>query len=124
MIEQARNVLGQPLTACCHDPITGFYRDGYCHTGTADAGRHVVCAIMTNDFLEFTAALGNDLSKPRPELGFSGLSAGDGWCLCATRWQQAKEAGIAPRIKLSATHEAALEQFNLADLKAHAIDLS
>ncbi|WP_353222760.1 DUF2237 family protein [Salinisphaera hydrothermalis] len=120
----ARNVLGEPLLGCCSAPITGFYRDGFCHTGPEDAGRHVVCAVMTDAFLAFSASRGNDLSTPRPEFDFPGLDAGDRWCLCAARWVEAFEAGAAPRVVLTATHEAALEIVSLADLKSHAIDLS
>ena len=120
----ARNVLGEPLIGCCDAPVTGFYRDGFCHTGPEDLGRHVVCAVMTTDFLEFSAARGNDLATPRPAFDFPGLGAGDRWCLCAARWAEAFEAGVAPRVALTATHEAALEIVALADLKAHAIDLS
>ncbi|MDA3920764.1 MAG: DUF2237 domain-containing protein [Salinisphaera sp.] len=120
----ALNVLGEPLAGCCNAPITGFYRDGFCHTGNADMGRHVVCAVVTDEFLRYSAEQGNDLSTPRPEFGFPGLVAGDRWCLCAGRWAEALEAGIAPKIALTATHEAALELLSLADLKAHAIDLS
>jgi hypothetical protein len=120
----ARNVLGEPLIACCSAPITGFYRDGFCRTGASDPGRHVVCAVVTDDFLEFSANRGNDLSTARPEFDFPGLAAGDRWCLCAARWAEAHAAGVAPRVALTATHEAALEIIDLADLKAHAIDLS
>lgn len=123
-VATARNVLGEPLIGCCNAPITGFYRDGFCHTGPEDVGRHVVCAVMTEDFLQFSAARGNDLATPRPEFDFPGLDAGDRWCLCAARWVEAFEAGAAPRVALTATHEAALEIVPLADLKAHAIDLS
>lgn len=123
-VSTARNVLGEPLIGCCDAPVTGFYRDGFCHTGPEDAGRHVVCAVMTDDFLAFSAARGNDLSTPRPEFDFPGLDAGDRWCLCAARWAEACEAGVAPRVALTATHEAALEIVPLADLKAYAIDLS
>jgi len=121
---QTRNVLGEPLAGCCDAPVTGFYRDGFCRTGQADIGRHVVCAVVTDDFLEFSARRGNDLSTPHPEFEFPGLKAGDRWCLCAARWAEAREAGVAPRVALTATHEAALEIIDLADLKAHAIDLS
>ncbi|MAS09027.1 DUF2237 domain-containing protein [Salinisphaera sp.] len=121
---QTRNVLGEPLAGCCDAPVTGFYRDGFCRTGQADIGRHVVCAVVTDDFLEFSARRGNDLSTPHPEFEFPGLKAGDRWCLCAARWAEAQEAGVAPRVALTATHEAALEIIDLADLKAHAIDLS
>lgn len=120
----ARNVFGEPLVGCCSAPITGFYRDGFCHTGASDLGRHVVCAVVTADFLAFSAARGNDLSTARPEFDFPGLSAGDRWCLCAARWAEALDAGVAPRVALTATHEAALELIALDDLKAHAIDLS
>ena len=120
----ARNVLGEPLLGCCSAPITGFYRDGFCHTGPEDAGRHVICAVMTDEFLAFSAARGNDLSTPRPEFDFPGLDAGDRWCLCAARWAEAFEAYAAPRVVLTATHEAALEIVPLAALKSHAIDLS
>ncbi|MBO9469957.1 DUF2237 domain-containing protein [Endozoicomonas sp. G2_2] len=121
---RTRNVLGEPLAGCCDAPVTGFYRDGFCRTGQADIGRHVVCAVVTDDFLEFSARRGNDLSTPHPEFEFPGLKAGDRWCLCAARWAEAREAGVAPRVALTATHEAALEIIDLADLKAHAIDLS
>lgn len=124
MNETAHNVLGEPLAGCCNAPITGFYRDGFCHTGSEDLGRHVICAVMTDDFLAFSAERGNDLSTPRPESEFPGLRAGDRWCLCAARWAEALAAGVAPRVALTATHEAALEIVELTDLKAHAIDLS
>ncbi|RJS92484.1 DUF2237 family protein [Salinisphaera sp. Q1T1-3] len=120
----ARNVLGEPLAGCCSAPITGFYRDGFCHVGPEDHGVHAVCAVMTDDFLSFSAARGNDLATPRPEFDFPGLAAGDRWCLCAARWAEAEAAGVAPRVALTATHEAALEIVALAALKRHAIDLS
>ncbi|HET6157121.1 MAG TPA: DUF2237 domain-containing protein [Dongiaceae bacterium] len=118
------NVFGEPLALCSSDPVTGFYRDGCCSTGEEDRGRHVVCAEMTAAFLEFSKRAGNDLSTPRPEFGFAGLNPGDRWCLCADRWQQALEAGAAPRVVLSATHRLALEHVDLADLKRHALDLA
>lgn len=124
MTHRSRNVLGEPLAGCCSAPMTGFYRDGYCRTGVADAGRHVVCAVITDDFLRFSAAHGNDLSRAVPEADFPGLQAGDRWCLCAVRWAEALKAGVAPRVALTATHEAALETVDLADLKRHAIDVS
>jgi len=120
----SRNVLGEPLAPCCDDPVTGFYRDGFCGTGREDLGRHVVCAELTTEFLRFSAARGNDLATPRPALGFPGLSPGDRWCLCAARWQEALEAGAAPRVYLTATDAHALEVVALDDLKAHALDLS
>ena len=118
------NVLGEPLESCSKDPETGFYRDGCCNTGPDDLGLHVVCVVMTEAFLAFSKAQGNDLSTPRPEFGFPGLKPGDGWCLCATRWQEANEAGKAPRVRLRASHQAALEHCSMADLKRHAVDLS
>jgi uncharacterized protein (DUF2237 family) len=123
MEEEPRNVLGEPLGTCCDRPMTGFYRTGCCETGPEDVGAHVVCALMTAEFLEFSKARGNDLSTPRPEFGFPGLEPGDRWCLCAMRWQEALEAGAAPRVVLSATHERALDYLCLEDLKRHALDL-
>lgn len=124
MTHTARNVLGEPMRACCNDPVTGFYRDGFCHTGPEDFGRHTVCARVTAEFLEYSKSRGNDLSTPRPEFGFPGLKPGDQWCLCAARWQEAFEAGKAPRVALMATHVSTLEIVDLKDLKAHALDLS
>lgn len=117
----AKNVLGGELRNCCVDPATGFYRDGYCRTGPEDGGRHVICAEMTEAFLKYTFSRGNDLMTPRPEYHFPGLRAGDRWCLCALRWQEALEAGKAPPVILEATHEKALEYVSLVDLKAHAL---
>ena len=119
--DRAKNVLGEPLALCCNDPKTGFYRDGFCHTGAADVGTHVVCAQVTDAFLEYTRSQGNDLSTPQPEYQFPGLKAGDGWCLCALRWKEAYEAGIAPPVKLEATHEKALEYMSLEMLQEHAV---
>ena len=116
----ARNVLGGVLSSCSMSPRTGFFRDGCCNTGPADAGSHTVCAVVTADFLRFSQARGNDLSTPRPEFGFPGLAPGDSWCLCAPRWQEAFAAGAAPAVRLDATHEAALRHCRLADLQAHA----
>ena len=120
----AQNVLGTALVACSNRPKTGFFRDGCCNTGPEDFGSHTVCAVMTAEFLEFSKSRGNDLSTPRPEFGFAGLKAGDRWCLCAPRWQEALEAGKAPRIVLRASHEGALEHCALADLKRLAVDLA
>ena len=114
------NVLGGKLECCCRDPLTGFYRDGYCRTGPGDHGLHTVCIVATDEFLEFSAAQGNDLSTPVPEYQFPGLVAGDSWCLCVTRWQEALEAGCAPAVVLAATHISALEFVSLEDLHAHA----
>lgn len=124
MSQEARNVLGEPLALCCSAPVTGFYRDGYCRTGDQDPGLHAVCAVVTDAFLQFSAERGNDLISARPEFDFPGLQAGDRWCLCAARWAEALAAGVAPRVALTATHEAALDVVDMADLKAHAIDLS
>lgn len=120
----ARNVLGGSLVACCLDPLTGFYRNGRCDTATEDIGRHVVCAEVTEDFLEFSRRQGNDLSTPAPELGFPGLQPGDRWCVCAARWREALEAGVAPPVVLGATHETALEVVGLEELLDHALDVS
>lgn len=122
--DTACNVFDEPLVSCCSAPITGFYRDGFCRVGPEDHGVHAVCAVMTDAFLTFSAARGNDLSTPRPAFGFPGLKAGDRWCLCAARWAEAHAAGVAPRVLLQATDRAALASADLADLKAHAIDLS
>lgn len=117
------NVFGDPLEPCSTDPITGFFRNGCCDTSVQDLGSHTVCVVMTADFLAFSKAQGNDLSTPTPEFGFPGLKPGDRWCLCAPRWQEAFEAGKAPRVVLLATHKAALNYSKLPDLKRHAIDL-
>ncbi|UHD15348.1 DUF2237 family protein [Thiocapsa bogorovii] len=119
-----KNVLGEPLEVCSLEPLTGFTRSGGCETGPQDLGSHTVCARMTREFLELSLARGNDLVTPQPEYGFPGLKPGDRWCLCAARWQEALEAGAAPRVALRATHERALEVVSLADLKSHALDLS
>jgi len=119
-----RNVLGEELEGCSLKPLTGFYRDGCCNTGEEDFGVHTVCAVMTAEFLAFSKAKGNDLSTPVPEFGFPGLKPGDRWCLCAPRWKEAFDAGMAPRLVLKATHEATLEYASLTELKKFAIDLS
>lgn len=117
-----RNVLGGVLETCSLDPITGFYRNGCCCTGPEDVGSHTVCVVLTAHFLAFSKSRGNDLSTPRPEWGFPGLRPGDRWCLCAPRFAEALEAGMAPRVVLNATHEKALEFVTLKDLHAHAAD--
>jgi len=119
---KAKNVLGGKLTACCTSPLTGFFRDGCCHTGPEDVGSHTVCVQVTAEFLEFSRSVGNDLSTPMPHHGFAGLRPGDRWCLCAPRWQEALEAGYAPKVILAATHEEALAYCDLEDLRAHAVD--
>ena len=117
------NVLGEPLQVCCTSPLTGWYRTGCCEVGGDDVGVHAVCAIMTDEFLAFSRSVGNDLSTPMPQHGFEGLQAGDQWCLCAPRWQEALEAGHAPQVKLRATHILAAEFCDMDALKEHAIDL-
>ncbi|MGF1559709.1 MAG: DUF2237 family protein [Flavobacteriaceae bacterium] len=112
-----KNVLGEPLQSCCFEPRTGFYRDGFCRTGEEDLGTHVVCAIMTETFLEFTKSRGNDLSTPIPQWDFPGLRPGDKWCLCVLRWLEAEKSGKAPKVVLEATHEKALEYTSLKVLK-------
>ena len=120
----ALNVLGERLELCSLKPMTGFYRDGCCNTGAEDVGSHTVCALMTTEFLVFSQAAGNDLSTPVPAFGFPGLKPGDRWCLCAPRWQEAFEAGHAPRVVLRATHQGALDYCSLADLKRFGVDLA
>ena len=117
---RGRNVLGGPLQDCSHEPLTGFFRDGCCRTGAGDRGVHAVCARVTKEFLAYSRSVGNDLSTPRPAYRFPGLEPGDGWCLCAARWKEAWEAGMAPPVVLEATHASALEYVDRATLEAHA----
>ena len=117
-----KNILGTELKSCCIAPMTGFFRDGYCRTGIDDLGLHIVCCVMTDEFLAFSQQVGNDLSTPVPEFGFPGLQPGDQWCLCMLRWKEALENGCAPQVILEATHMSAIEFVSLEDLKAHAID--
>ena len=121
MSDDERNVLGGPLRTCGTSPMTGFHRDGCCRTGPHDLGVHSVCARMTEEFRAFSRAQGNDLSTPRPEHGFLGLRPGDGWCLCAARWKEALEAGVAPPVVLEATHADTLGIVGLEVLRAHAV---
>jgi uncharacterized protein (DUF2237 family) len=121
-IDSSVNVLGEELELCSTDPVTGFFRNGCCDTSAADRGSHTVCVVMTDEFLAFSNACGNDLSTPRPEFGFAGLKAGDRWCLCAARFLEAYEAGMAPRVKLVATHKRALEIVPLDYLREHALE--
>ncbi|WP_375451998.1 DUF2237 family protein [uncultured Devosia sp.] len=118
------NVLGEPLEPCSTDPLTGFFRTGYCAAGPDSAARHLVCIEASDDFLGYSASVGNDLSSARPEFSFPGLRAGDRWCLVAERWAQAFAAGKAPRVVLRSTNRAVLELIALKDLKAHALDLN
>jgi uncharacterized protein (DUF2237 family) len=119
-MQKVKNVLGTELQPCSLSPLTGFFRDGSCHTGPTDVGSHTVCVRVTDEFLHITQIMGNDLSTPQPRLGFPGLKPGDRWCLCALRWQEALEAGVAPPVILRATHEAALQHVAMADLVKHA----
>lgn len=114
---KAKNVLGGELKKCCDNPKTGFYRDGFCHTGPEDHGTHVASATLTQEFLEFTLSRGNDLMTPKPQWNFPGLKAGDKWCLCALRWLEAKKAGVAPKLDLEATHAKMLEFTSLEMMK-------
>ena len=122
-MDDSLNVLGGPLEECSSDPTTGFYRDGCCNTGPADAGNHTVCAVLSEEFLAHQKSVGNDLSCPRPEFGFAGLKAGDTWCVCASRWRQAYAAGAASPVRLASTHKRALEVIPLEALKEHAADI-
>jgi uncharacterized protein len=121
MENSAKNVFGEPLKPCSHDPVTGFYRDGCCNTGPQDYGRHLVCAVMTDEFLAFSKSKGNDLSTPLPQFNFPGLKAGDKWCLCALRWKEAHDAGMAPEVDLEATNEKVLEFVEIEQLIKHAL---
>ncbi len=120
----AQSVLGEELQPCSYDPLTGWFRDGCCNTDAGDYGVHTVCVVLTAEFLEFSASVGNDLSTPRPEFGFDGLHAGDRWCLCASRWAEALEAGNAPPVILEATHVRTLEWIDRKDLEIHRFEPS
>lgn len=115
----AKNVLGTDLVPCSYDPLTGYFRDGCCQTDAHDHGSHVICARVTQAFLDFSLARGNDLVTPRPEHRFAGLRAGDRWCLCALRWKEALEAGVAPPLVLESTHVRALDYVDIEALRAH-----
>lgn len=117
----AKNLLGEPLDTCSCAPMTGFYRTGDCFTGPNDRGVHVVCARMTAEFLAFSVSRGNDLVTPRPEFDFPGLKPGDHWCICVERWVEARDAGVAPKVDLAATHEAALEYASIESFRDHAL---
>ncbi len=119
MSETVLNVLGTPLECCCTNPVTGFYRDGYCRTGIHDQGRHLVCARVTDDFLAYSRSHGNDLITPRPDCDFPGLKDGDHWCLCAERWKDALAAGVAPPVLLAATHRDALNFVTIEALRIY-----
>ena len=116
------NIFGDKIEACCHDPVTGYFRDGFCNTDEHDFGSHVVCAEITEDFLTFSKAMGNDLSTPRPEFNFPGLKGGDRWCLCALRWKEAYDAGVAPRVYLESCHLNALSYVTKEQLEEFAVN--
>ena len=120
-VKQDKNVLGGPLLACSYAPLTGFMRDGCCSTGPNDLGRHVVCAKVTQEFLEFQLRMGNDLISPMPQYRFAGLKPGDRWCVCASRWLEASEAGVAPPVYLEGTNQTALDIIPLETLLEHSI---
>jgi uncharacterized protein (DUF2237 family) len=121
MLDQQLNLFGEPLQACCKDPLTGYFRDGYCKTCSDDIGQHIVCAQMTDAFLDFTLSKGNDLRTARPAFHFPGLAAGDFWCVCALRWLEALHAGVAPPINPNATHALALQVVDKETLLRHAL---
>jgi len=121
METSARNVFGQPLKECSNDPVTGFFRDGCCKTGKQDFGRHLVCSVMTDEFLDFSMKSGNPLKTPMPQYNFPGLKAGDKWCLCALRWKEAHEAGVAPKVDLEATNEKVLDLIDMDLLLQYAL---
>lgn len=123
-MDPAFNVFGEPIESCSERPMTGFFRDGCCNTSAQDVGSHTVCVQITREFLEFSRFRGNDLSTPRPEFGFAGLKPGDRWCLCAARWKEAYDAGMAPRVYLRATHQRALEVVALSTMREFAADLN
>ena len=123
-VKKQKNVFGEEIEACCESPITGFFRDGFCHTDDTDEGVHTVCVSMTKDFLEFSKSKGNDLSTPRPEFNFPGLKEGDGWCLCAERWVEAYEVSMAPKLYIKRTNLRTLDIVPLEILKKFAIDLN
>ena len=123
-MEESVNVFDEVLETCCDRPVTGFYRDGFCNTGKEDAGSHTVCIQVTREFLEYSRFAGNDLSTPAPQFGFPGLKNGDCWCLCAARWLEAYENGMAPKVYLRKTHKRALEVVPLSLLRDYAIDLN
>lgn len=119
---EARNVIGGELKTCCTSPMTGFYRDGKCSTGAGDVGAHIICTQVTAEFLAFSKSQGNDLSTPVPEFDFPGLKPGDCWCVCASRWKDALDAGVASPVVLAATHALAVEYVSLSELKQYAVD--
>lgn len=122
--DEAINVLGEPLQNCSERPLTGYFRDGLCNTCAEDAGSHTVCILASKEFLEYSRFKGNDLSTPIPEYGFEGVKPGDSWCLCAARWLEAYDSGMAPRVHLTRTHERALDVIEFEKLREFAVDLN
>lgn len=119
---EVKNVLGTQLQSCCIDPMTGFYRDGHCYTGAQDYGTHILCARVTKEFLEYSKEQGNDLMTPLPDRHFPGLKPGDHWCLCISRWLEALEVGVAPPVRLEATHQKALQYTSIEVLKSYSVE--
>ena len=124
MITEQTNLFDEIIEECCLNPITGFFRNGFCHTDEMDRGLHIVCSLMTDDFLRFSKSRGNDLSTPRPEFNFPGLAEGDSWCVCAERWKEAYESGFAPKVFLKRTHKKAATIIDIEILKEYAVDLN
>ena len=118
------NIFGEPIDECCSNPITGYFRDGFCHTDKMDRGLHIVCSLMTQGFLDFSTTKGNDLSTPRPEFNFPGLKEGDSWCVCAERWKEAHEQGFAPKVYLRKTNKKTLKIIDIEILKKYSVDLN
>jgi len=123
-MDDSLNVFDEPLLSCSEDPVTGFFRDGCCNTGDDDFGSHTVCVEVTQEFLEYSRFRGNDLSTPMPDFGLPGLQPGDRWCLCAARWLEAYDQGMAPKVHLTRTHKRALETVDLEKLKEYAADIN
>ena len=124
MITEQTNLFDEVIEECCSNPITGFFRNGFCHTDELDRGLHIVCSLITDDFLRFSKSRGNDLSTPRPEFNFPGLTEGDSWCVCAERWKEAYEQGFAPKVFLKRTHKKAATIIDIEILKEYAVDLN
>ena len=124
MVTEQTNLFDEVIEECCSNPITGFFRNGFCHTDELDRGLHIVCSLITDDFLRFSKSRGNDLSTPRPEFNFPGLAEGDSWCVCAERWKEAYEQGFAPKVFLKRTHKKAATIIDIEILKEYAVDLN
>ena len=124
MITEQTNLFDEIIEECCSNPITGFFRNGFCHTDELDRGLHIVCSLITDDFLRFSKSRGNDLSTPRPEFNFPGLAEGDSWCVCAERLKEAYDHGFAPKVFLKRTHKKAATIIDIEILKEHSVDLN